>query len=72
MVARVQIDSLVRGRFGTSQKSGEMRVFRVQRNGQLCGIDDEGRQHIMDEGNYEVVGAPRPMVARTDIPTRLR
>lgn len=69
---RVQIDSLVRGRVGSTEKIDEMRVFRITSFGHVAGINGDGNQSIMNAGNFEVIGEPRPQNQRRDIPERLR
>lgn len=69
-MARIQIDALVRGPIGSSQKVGEMRVVRMSPHGWAFGIGSRGQQRIMYE--FEVIGSPRPMPARRDIPERFR
>lgn len=67
----VRLDALVRGRFGSSDKEGTMRVFRVHPSF-VSGISEDGQQRQMYVGNFEVVDEPRPERQRTDIPSRLR
>lgn len=68
---KVQIDSLVRGKDGFTDKVREMRVFRIAQWGWVAGIEVEtGAQVIMYQ--FEVLDKPRPLAARTDIPARLR
>lgn len=70
---KVQLDTLVRGTIGVTETVRTMRVYRVLGNGQVAGIDaDDGRQHLMDDGNFEVIGEPRPVLQRRDIPKRFQ
>ena len=72
MIDAVRLDSLVRGPIGTTDKVRTMRVYGVSRYGWVAGVDVEsGRQYIMEEGRFEVIGDPRPLAARTDVPARL-
>lgn len=68
---RLQIDSLVQGKVGVTDRVETMRVFSVGR-GQVAGINEEGRQRIMYTGAFEIIGEPRPERQRTDIPVKLR
>jgi hypothetical protein len=71
---RLAIDSLVRGTIGqTPDTKREMRIFRVSSHGWVAGIGaEDGKQHIMYPGNFEVVGEPRPVLQRRDIPRRFQ
>lgn len=67
---KLQIDSLVRGKVGSLNTVREMRVYRISAYNWVAGIEsDSGRQMIMHAP--EVIGPPRPVRARTDIPERL-
>lgn len=66
----VPLDALVRGRAGSTERIVEGRVYRVSPFGWVALVGADQRQHIIYEP--EVVGDPRPVVARTDIPARLR
>lgn len=67
---RLQIDSLVSGKAGTTARTVRGRVFRILANGSVGLIDEDGRQHLIYMP--EVLDDPRPLLARTDIPARLR
>jgi len=66
----MKIDSLVRGRVGSTERVAEARVYRVSAWGWVAGIDTEGRQVIIHDA--EIIGDPRPMNQRKDIPERLQ
>lgn len=69
-MSRLQIDSLVRGKVGSTDTVRTMRVFAI-RPTFVAGIGvDDGKQWAMYEP--EVVDGPRPLNARRDIPQRLR
>lgn len=67
---KLQIDSLVRGIAGFTEKTVTGRVYAIQRTGAVAIIDADGNQWIINEP--EVLERPRPLIARTDIPSRLR
>ena len=67
---KLQIDSLVRGIAGVTDKTVEGRVYSIQRSGAVAIIDADGNQWIIYEP--EVLDKPRSLIARTDIPSRLR
>lgn len=67
---KLQIDSLVRGRIGATERIGEGRVYSIARTGYAFVIDAEGEQKVIYQP--EVIAAPRPVRERTDIPARLR
>lgn len=68
---KLQIDSLVRGKAGTTDKIVQGRVYSIQRSGAVAIIDgDGGKQWIINEP--EVLDTPRSVIARADIPKRLR
>ena len=67
---KLQIDSLVRGIVGSTNKTVEGRVYSIQRTGAVAVIDGDGRQRIIYEP--EVIAPPRSVIARGDIPKRLR
>jgi len=67
---KLQIDSYVRGKAGLTDKVVEGRVYFIQRNGSACIVSPDGKQHIIYEP--EVLDKPRSLIARTDIPARLR
>lgn len=67
---RLQIDSLVSGKAGTTERIVQGRVFRILATGSVGMIGDDGKQWLIYEP--EVLAEPRPLNARTDIPTRLR
>lgn len=67
---KLHIDSLVRGKGGTTDRIVEGRVYAIQRSGAVAIIDADGRQWIIYES--EVIDRPRPLNQRTDIPARLR
>lgn len=69
---KVAIDSLVEGPVGSTARVERMRVTRVMSTGHVSGINSEGGQRIMNVGNYQVVGDPRPEKLRRDIPEKLR
>lgn len=66
----IQLDALVRGEIGFTARVGEARVYRVSNWGWVAGIDSEGRQVIIS--SPEVIGEPRPVKDRLDIPERFR
>lgn len=71
--ARVQIDSLVRGRVGSLERIDTARVYSIRnlRYGYIAGISTtDGKQTIIHDP--VVIGPPRPLNQRTDIPARLR
>lgn len=68
-MSRVKIDSLVRGKAGSTDRIVEGRVFAIQQSGATAVLDVNGKQWIIY--NPEVVDSPRPTMARTDIPQRL-
>ena len=71
--ARVTIDSLVRGRVGNLDVEDTARVYSVNnlRYGWVAAISTtDGRQTVIHDP--VVIGPPRPVVQRTDIPDRLR
>lgn len=68
---KVQIDSLVRGKVGSTNKVRDMRVVSISSFGWVAGIEvDSGAQSIMYD--FEVIERPRPLATRNDIPARLR
>ena len=68
--ARVQLDSLVRGKVGYTDNVREMRVYRTTSFGWVAGIETgTGAQSIMYE--FDVIAPPRPVRERRDIPDRL-
>jgi len=67
---KLQIDSYVRGKAGLTDKIVEGRVFHVSKTGSAAIVDPDGKQHIIYEP--EVLDKPRSLIARTDIPRRLR
>lgn len=69
-MSKVQIDSLVKGKAGLTDRNVEGRVYFIQRSGAVAIVDVDGKQWIIYEP--EVLDKPRPMATRTDIPTRLR
>ena len=66
----VPIDSLVRGRVGNLDRVAEGRVFSTSHYGWVAVIDPDGNQLVLHDA--EVLEAPRPVRARTDIPERLQ
>ena len=66
---KVRVDSLVRGKAGFTDRIVTGRVYSILRSG-VAIITDDGRQAIIYKP--EVLAKPRPLIARTDIPTRLR
>ena len=72
----VQIDSLIQGFHGTTQKSGFARVYSISQFGWVAGVEvDTGKQTIMYPGRFLVRGGPRAVRAReaaNDVPERLR
>lgn len=66
----VPIDTLVRGLKGKTEQVTEARVYRSFSSGWIAGIDGDGKQVIIYEP--EVIGDPRPVYARRDIPARFR
>lgn len=74
---RVQVDALVRGKHGTTDREGEGRVYHVSPWGWVSvWLPDPdilgGQQSIFYPGRFEVVGPPRPTAQRRDIPDRLK
>lgn len=67
---KLHIDSLVRGKGGTTERIVTGRVYFIQRSGAVAIIDSDGRQWIIYEP--EVIEGPRPLNQRTNIPARLR
>ena len=67
----IQVDSLVTGTMGVTDKVIEGRVFATHRNGSVSVIrTDTGGQATIYQP--ELIGEPRPIAARRDIPDRLR
>lgn len=69
MTAAVRVDAQIRGPIGNTERVETMRVVFVSPFGWVAGINDNGRQRIMN-GDFEILEAPRPVKARTDIPAR--
>lgn len=67
---KVQIDSLVRGKAGFTDNIVEGRVYFIQRSGAVAIVDADGRQWLIYEP--QVLDKPRSLIARSDIPSRLR
>ena len=67
----LKLDSLVKGAPGIHlDKEVRGRVFHIARSGVVAIIGDDGRQwHVYEP---EVIGDPRPVISRGDIPHRLR
>lgn len=65
----VPIDSLVEGKAGVTERQIRGRVY-ANRPTQVAVITDEGKQAIIYDPT--IVGPPRPLNQRTDIPSRLR
>lgn len=70
MKADVRVDALVRGPIGTTGHVEAVRVTSVSPFGWVAGVNSDGRQRVLY--TFDVVDAPRPVAARTDIPERLR
>lgn len=70
-MVRIQIDSLVRGKLGATDKVDTIRVVHVGPS-TLSGFNADGQQRQIYTENAEVIGDPRPLIARTDIPKRFR
>lgn len=67
----LKLDSLVRGAPGVHRdRVVQGRVFRVLRSGAAAVWGDDGKQWMVDQP--EVIGDPRPVISRGDIPQRLR
>lgn len=66
------LDTLVRGLYGSTDKEATMRVTFISPFGWVGGITADGTQHIMYPGGFKVIGPPRPIRQRGDIPARLR
>lgn len=66
---KIQVDSLVRGKIGNLEKTGEGRVYSIGHFDWVPVIDADGNQLILHEA--EVIAPPRPQKQRTDIPERL-
>lgn len=69
---RPAIDALVRGRAGATETVVTGRVFRVTPHGHVGLLDEHGHQRLVAYGAVEVVGPPRPVKDRRDIPAHLR
>ena len=67
---KVEIDSLVRGYVGFTDRITQARVYRITPWGWVGGINTEGRQTIIRDP--EIIGDPRPMNQRNDIPEKFR
>lgn len=68
---KIAIDSLVRGRIGTTDKVDEMRVYHVGAT-TATGINADRRPRQMYLDQLEVIDGPRPVHARSDIPKGYR
>lgn len=69
----VEIDSLVWGFIGFTEKSAKGRVFHVSPWGWVAFYDEERKQqHISYAGRFLVKGEPRPESKRAAIPAHLR
>jgi hypothetical protein len=68
--SRLTIDSLVRGKAGIHDHVVEGRVFSVRPTYVAVIGTEDGKQWVIYEP--EVVGPPRPVHARKDIPEKLR
>jgi hypothetical protein len=67
----VQVDSLVEGFVGFTDKAARGRVYFVSPFGWVAAIAS-GEQVIMHEARYLVREGPRPLSQRRDIPERLQ
>jgi hypothetical protein len=65
----LKLDSLVRGAIGHTNRVETGRVYRLLPTG-VAVITTEGKQAVID--HPEVIGDPRPVISRGDIPHRLR
>ena len=72
MTGKVALDSLVRGKAGSTGKAVQGRVYRISAYGWVALLDEDGRQWVAYDGHYEVIGDPRPVPGRTGIPARLQ
>lgn len=70
--AVIPVDSLVRGKVGSTDRVLSMRVYLATVWGWVAGVDHQGRQWIMHPPNFRVIRKPRPEAQRTDIPEHLR
>lgn len=64
------VDSLIRGTVRGQRIEG--RVYHVSSFGWVAFVDADEKQWIAYAGHFDVVGDPRPLKHRTDIPERLR
>jgi hypothetical protein len=65
----LKLDSLVRGVVGHTDRTATGRVYRLLPTG-VAIITTEGKQAIL--ADPEIIGDPRPVISRGDIPHRLR
>lgn len=68
----IEVDSLVEGFTGMTEKKSKGRVYFISPFGWVAYLDELGRQHISYEKRFLVRDKPRPLAKRTDIPERLK
>jgi hypothetical protein len=67
----LKLDSLVRGAPGVHRdRTVRGRVYRILHSGAAAVWGEDGKQWVVNEP--EVIGDPRPVISRGDIPARLR